>query len=285
MFKQSLFYLKVSRPGLWFATIWLYLLPTSQIEVFDSWEFWFGLFYICFPLNFMTYGWNDIVDHEVDAKNPRKDNFWFGAKASYEQLSVLWKAIVVVQLITYPVLIYIAGIPMVVLLVLFLLINGLYNLPGKGLRSMPPLELLCQFGYLLIVPLSVYINQTPEVPMTTYLYLFLFAIQSHLMGEVMDIGPDRATGRVTTATKIGMKNTKLLIITIVILELILLIAVYGEYLFAGMLGLGLIWLLIDVFFIFKSKTYTLNQMKLFGALSNGMALVTMAYVWYSGCLM
>ncbi len=282
--KQLLFYLKVSRPGLWFATIWLYLLPTSQMDLLSSWEFWYGLFYICFPLNFMTYGWNDIVDHEIDKLNPRKDNFWFGAKASYEQLKVLWKPILVFQLLSYPLLIYIGGLPVLLLLVMFLVINGLYNLPGKGLRSAPPLELLCQVGYVLIVPLSVYVNGTADVPTATYLYLFLFAIQSHLMGEVMDIEPDKAAGRVTTATKIGMKKTKLLIIGIVIAELGLLIYVYQEYIFAGMLGLGLIWLLIDLFIIFKQKTYTLNQMKLFAVLSNAMALVTMAYVWYSGCL-
>jgi len=282
--KQLLFYLKVSRPGLWFATIWLYLLPTSQMGVHSSWEFWYGLFYICFPLNFMTYGWNDIVDHEIDALNPRKDNFWFGAKASYEQLKVLWKPILIVQILFYPVLIYIGGFPLAILLLLFLVINGLYNLPGKGLRSAPPLELLCQLGYVLIVPLSVYVNHTEAVPMATYLYLFLFAIQSHLIGEVMDIEPDKVAGRKTTATKIGMRNTKLLIIFIVIMELILLITVYQEYMFAAMLGLGLIWLLIDLFFVFKLKTYTLNQMKLFGVLSNAMAIVTMAYVWYSGCL-
>lgn len=28
--KQLVFWLKASRPGLWFATGWLYLLPTSQ---------------------------------------------------------------------------------------------------------------------------------------------------------------------------------------------------------------------------------------------------------------
>ena len=282
--KQMLFYLKVSRPGLWFATIWLYLLPTSQMDVMSSWEFWYGLFYICFPLNFMTYGWNDIVDHEVDALNPRKDNFWFGAKADYEQLKVLWKPILIVQLLSYPLLIYIGGWPLAVLLVLFLIINGLYNLPGKGLRSAPPLELLCQLGYVLIVPLSAYLNHTEAVPTATYIYLFLFAIQSHLIGEVMDIEPDRAAGRKTTATKIGMRNTKLLIIGIVIMELILLIMVYEEYIFAGMLGLGLIWLFVDLFLIFKLKTYTLFQMKLFGALSNGMAFLTMAYVWYTACL-
>ena len=71
MLKTLLFYLKVSRPGLWFATIWLYLLPTSRsLELLESPAFWFGLLYVCFPINFLVYGWNDVVDHETDALNP-----------------------------------------------------------------------------------------------------------------------------------------------------------------------------------------------------------------------
>ena len=55
MLSQLLFYLKVSRPGLWFATIWLYMLPTSGNEaILSSNPFWVGLAYVCFPLNFLV---------------------------------------------------------------------------------------------------------------------------------------------------------------------------------------------------------------------------------------
>ncbi|MFT5265438.1 MAG: hypothetical protein ACI8YQ_004192 [Polaribacter sp.] len=37
--------------------------------------------------------------------------------------------------------------------------------------------------------------------------------------------------------------------------------------------------------IFKTKRYTLFQIKSFGLLSNLVALISMAYVWYSGCLL
>jgi hypothetical protein len=52
-----------------------------------------------------------------------------------------------------------------------------------------------------------------------------------------------------------------------------------------MLGAGLIWLILDLFFIYKTKTYTIQQMKLFGAMSNVVAIASMVYVWYSGCLL
>jgi 4-hydroxybenzoate polyprenyltransferase len=247
--------------------------------------FWYGLFYVCFPLNFLVYGWNDVVDQETDALNPRKDTFWFGAKGTAEQLRHLWKPIAIAQLIFYPYMVYVGGPKMLLLLLAFIIINGLYNLPRHGLRNHPPLELLCQIGYLLVVPLSIYLNQADQLPWTTYFYLLLFAFQSHLIGEVMDIEPDRKAGRKTTATVIGMRNTKLLIILIVLAEVILLFTVYQEYIFGSMLGIGLLWLLVDLFLIFKTKTYTLAQMKLFGLMSNVVAVVSMAYVWYSGCLL
>lgn len=286
MLQQLFFYLKVSRPGLWFATLWLYLLPTSQMtDIALSWEFWYGVFYVCFPLNFLVYGWNDIVDYETDALNPRKDSFWFGARGTKEQLKVLWKAIVVSQLLFFPLLIWVGGWEILFFLLAFILINGLYNLPEQGLRSHPPLELLCQIGYLLVVPLSIWVNNLEQLPWQTYWYLLLFAIQSHIMGEVMDIEPDQKTGRKTTGTILGTRNTKLLIIGIVCLEVLLLFIIYQEFIFGGLLGIGLLWLLLDVFVIYKEKVYTVTEMKLFALASNFIAILSMVYVWWSGCLL
>ena len=173
---------------------------------------------------------------------------------------------------------------MLVLLLTFVLINGAYNLPKHGLRSRPPFELLCQVGYIMTALFSVFINETAPLPWQTYLYLLLFAWQSHLIGEVMDIAPDKKAGRQTTATILGVQKTKLLIIGIVIVEVSMLFWVFKDFIFGGMLCIGLIWLLLDLFFIYKTKTYSLTQMKLFGAMSNVVAIASMVYVWYSGCL-
>lgn len=286
MLQKMCFYLKISRPGLWFVTLWLYLLPTSQMEqIWVSNIFWYGFFYATFPLNFMVYGWNDMVDIDTDQINPRKDSFWFGAKGTATQLKAIWKPILFVQILFVPFLIYQIGIPFLGLMFLFVLINGLYNLPKNGLRSRPPLELLCQVGYLMIVPFSMLLNDLPSLPWLTYVYLLLFAWQSHLIGEVMDIIPDQKAGRNTTAILLGMKKTKLLIIAIVSLEVLLLFYAYEDYVFGGLLALAIVWLLIDLFLVFKTATYTLTQMKLFGLLSNLIALFSMGYVWYSGCLL
>lgn len=284
-FSRLLFYLKASRPGLWFATLWLYLLPTSQMtDIADHSAFWIGLFYVTFPLNLLVYGWNDIVDREIDAVNPRKDSFLFGARGTKAQLDRLPKVIIAVQLLCLPVLLYYVGSVMLLLFGGILLVNGLYNWPEGGLRTRPPLELLCQVGYLLVVPFSIAINDLPELGWVTYLYLLLFAWQSHLMGEVMDINPDRAAGRRTTGTVLGVVNTKWLIIGIVGLEVALLVFYFDDIVFGGMLGIGLLWLLIDILFLYRNKTYTVFQMQLFGVMSNIVAVASMGYVWYSGCL-
>jgi len=280
------FYLKVSRPGLWFAAIWLYLLPTGQqFELLSTWKFWYGLFYVTFPLNFVVYGWNDIVDYETDKHNQRKDSFWFGARGTKEQLQKLWKPILLSQILFFTPLLFLASWKILIVFAGFILINWLYNLPKNGLRSIPPLELIAQVGYLLIVPLSIFTNDILHIPWMTYVYLLLFAWQSHLIGEVMDIEPDRKAGRRTTATLLGMKGSKFLIIGIVTIEVAMMYFIYKEFIFGSLLACGLLWLLIDLFLLYRTEIYSYEQMKVFAILSNIVALVSMVYVWYSCCLL
>jgi 4-hydroxybenzoate polyprenyltransferase len=143
--KRALLWLKVSRPGLWFQTLWLYTLPTSQSAVFHSFAFWLGLAYVTFPLNFLAYGWNDIVDFENDQNNPRKDSFLFGARGSKEELTRLPLAIVLVQAPFFAVFLCLPhGLMIGLLLVGIIIANLLYNLPHAGWRGCPPLELINQ---------------------------------------------------------------------------------------------------------------------------------------------
>ena len=83
------FLLKVSRPGFWLTSIWFYLLPLGQRDVFSSAGFWLGLLFVTFPLGIIIYGWNDVVDRETDRLNPRKDTFLFGARPNPEQTARL----------------------------------------------------------------------------------------------------------------------------------------------------------------------------------------------------
>ena len=85
----AVFILKASRPGLWFVTLWLYLMPLAGSIDLHSPRFWAGLLAVTFPLNLVVYGWNDLVDRETDRANARKDSWLFGARGTDAQLDAL----------------------------------------------------------------------------------------------------------------------------------------------------------------------------------------------------
>jgi 4-hydroxybenzoate polyprenyltransferase len=282
---RALFWLKVSRPGLWFQTLWLYTLPTSRMPVWHSPVFWLGLVYVTFPLNFLVYGWNDIVDYENDLNNPRKDSFLFGARGSREQLAKLPVALALAQVPFFIALIWCGGGMIALLLAGMLLANGLYNLPKAGWRGRPPLELVNQAGYLLLLPLSVVLNATPVVSWGAVGYLVLFCTHSHLMGEVMDVIPDARAGRWTTARVLGVKLTKGIVMIMVIVEGLILGYRFHDWVLGGFLLLGSVWLMLDLFVIYRDRAYTRREFQLFGLGINASGFASMAWVWEVGTLM
>jgi 4-hydroxybenzoate polyprenyltransferase len=282
---RAVFWLKVSRPGLWFQTLWLYTLPTSRLPIFHSPVFWLGFVYVTFPLNFLVYGWNDIVDFENDQHNPRKDSFLFGARGSKQQLARLPLALILSQVPFFLVFIWLRGWISAALLGGMVLANWLYNLPRSGWRGRPPLELLNQAGYLLLLPLSVTLNQTPAVSWAAVGYLVLFCTHSHLMGEVMDVIPDAHANRNTTARVLGLKATKAIILAMVVMEGLLLGCAFRDWVLGGFLLAGSIWLLLDLFVIYRDRPYTQREFRLFGLGINASGFASMIWVWNVGTLM
>ena len=278
--------LKISRPGLWFPTIWIYLVPFSFHTHF--WEqpiFWIGFLFVTFPLNYLVYGLNDYNDQKADKVNTRKGNFLFGAKATEKQLAKIPLRITFVIL---PFIIFFsiyAGFHMLLLLVFMIVVNIIYNFKPFRIKERPPFEICIQIGYVFTGFFSVLLNDLPMLPWQTILYLSLFAFQAHIAGEIMDIEPDLEAGKKTTATLIGRKKTKLLMLSILIVEIYILSFWFKDYFLAGFLAIFSLWLVLDVFTFFKEKPYSLSQMKLFGYAMNISALASMIWVLYSGKLM
>jgi 4-hydroxybenzoate polyprenyltransferase len=277
------FILKVSRPGLWFQTLWLYLLPVAAQPRTGSWAFWLGAVYVLFPLNLLVYGWNDFVDREIDRVNPRKDSFLFGARGTPAQLASLPLVIAGTNLPFFALLAFCAEWKMGAVLVAILLVLALYNLPRHGLRGRPPLELLNQLGYLLILPLSILLNGTPRLPWQSVLYLVLFCTHAHLMGEIMDVHPDRAAGRRTTATVLGPIPVKAIVMGLVLVESALMGSVFRDYILAAFLFLGACWMVLDMI-VFRARSYTPDEFLLFGAALNVVGFASIAWVWFTGTL-
>jgi len=278
--------LKISRPGLWFPTVWMYLVPFGFQDCF--WEnpvFWVGLLFVTFPLNFLVYGLNDYNDLEADIINKRKGNYLFGAKSSRKELSSLPKKISIVIVPFIIAFTFLSGYKMFLLLLFMVVINILYNFKPFRIKERPPFEILIQIGYVVTAVFSVLLNNLSMLPWQTLVYLSLFAFQAHIAGEIMDIEPDLKAGKQTTATLLGRRKTKLVMLLLLILETGLLIYWFKDYVLASFLGSFSLWLLLDVFVFFKQRPYTLFQMKLFGLMMNVSAVLSMIWILYSGKLL
>ena len=278
------FLIQVSRPGLWSTTAMFYLMPLGHADLIHSGRLWLGLFFVLFPLGLVLYGANDIVDAETDLLNPRKGTFLFGSRGAQEQLAALKWQIVAVQLPFLAAFYLLIGPRILWWYAALLLAVGLYNAPRFGWKGRPPFDVLIQASYLLVFVLSSWLNNAPQLPWQTFLFGALFAMHSHVFGEVMDIEPDRSSGRQTTATLIGRVRAKFLIALFLIIEAALVCICFLDLIIAGFLAIGAIWFLIDATLLWKNRAYTPREMRLFLWGWNAAALLGVYWNWSSGTL-
>jgi len=79
------------------------------------------------------------------------------------------------------------------------------------MEGQTPFDVLIQPATCSYSLLSSWLNHAPQLPWQTFLFGALFAMHSHVFGEVMDIEPDQLTGRRTTATTVGRVPSKFLL--------------------------------------------------------------------------
>jgi 4-hydroxybenzoate polyprenyltransferase len=276
---NPIFVIKASRPGLWGTAAWFYLLPLGGRHVFTSPSFWLGLVYVTLPLGLIIYGWNDIADAEIDRFNPRKGTFLFGARGSHEQLSKLPLQIAVVQAIFAVIFFYLVGLKSLLWFAALTLFTAIYNLPRYGLKSHPPFDVLNQAGYLLVFVLSSWLNHAPQLRWPVMLFGALFAMHSHVFGEIMDFAPDRLSGRRTTATLVGVVPAKLLISGMLLFEAVLVYNYYANIWISAALAFAALWFLLDGLIIWREHPYSLKMMRVFMFGWNAIALCSMGWVW------
>ena len=279
------FLLQASRPGLWLTAIAFYMLPLGQREVFHSVAFWLGALYVSFPMGLLLYGWNDIVDYDADRLNPRKGTFLFGARGTLEQLRGLPLRIALVQAPFVIACSLLGGAKLLVCFAGMIAAAALYNWPRFGFKARPPLEILNQAGYLFVFLLSSWLNGVPLLPWPTMLFGALFAMHSHVFGEVMDLEPDRTAGRRTTATVIGRVPAKLLMAVLMLVEAGLVLRFLGARTLAAFLLLSAAWFTLDATVIWRSRPYSNREMRVFMLAWNAVALISMPWIWSQGSLL
>jgi len=278
------FIVKASRPGLWATAVWFYLLPLGRLHVFHSARCWLGVIYVTLPLGLIIYGWNDVADVETDRFNPRKGTFLFGARGSREQLANLPARIAFVQAIFLGIFWYLEGPKILLWFAALVTFTAIYNFPLYGFKSQPPFDILNQAGYLLVFVLSGWLNHAPQLRWPAMLFGALFAMHSHVFGEIMDIEPDRLSGRRTTATMIGVIPSKILIAGMLAFEALLIFTYFRDIWISGALAFGALWFLLDAIVLWRGDSYTLAQMQIFMLAWNAIALGSMGWVWSTASL-
>jgi 4-hydroxybenzoate polyprenyltransferase len=278
--------LKISRPGLWFPTVWIYLVPFSfEVEFWKETIFWIGLFFVMFPLNYLVYGLNDYNDTTADALNSRKGNFLFGASYTKAQLGSIPLKVFVVVLPFILFFTFLSGYKMLLLLLFMIAINIIYNFRPFRLKERPPFEIIIQVGYVFTAIFSVLLNDLQMIPWQTIVYLCLFAFQAHLAGEIMDIEPDIEAGKRTTAAIIGRIPSKIIMLALLLTEVYILYFWFNDLALSGFMAVFSVWLILDLLFLFRGRPYTVFQMKLFGIAMNVSAILSMLWILYSGNLL
>ena len=277
--KQSTwrFILQASRPGLWLTAVWFYLLPCGRHYLIDSPAFWLGAIYVSFPLGLLIYGWNDCVDYTADQLNPRKGNILFGARGTKEQLQALPKWIVLAQLPFAAAFVWNSGWKMLAFFAAMSAACFVYN--NLNFKATPPLEILNQAGYLFVFVLASWINHLPQLNWAAMLFGCMFAMHSHIFGEVMDRVPDTAAGRRTTAVVIGSVRAKLLMSLFLAVESALVWWAFRDDFIAAFLAASCAWFIADALLLWRDRPYSPAQMKFAMIGWNVVALASMYWVW------
>ncbi len=284
IWSELVFLTQVSRPGLWTTTALFYLMALGHRHFIRSWTFWVGLFYVLVPLGLVLYGVNDIVDADADRFNPRKGTFLFGSRGAAEQLAALRWQIALAQ-IPFVALFFVVIGPLILLwLAALALAVTLYNSPRVGWKGRPPFDVLIQASYLLVFVLSSWLNRVPQLPWPTFVFGAMFAMHSHVFGEVMDVAPDQRSGRRTTATQIGAVRAKVLIAAFLCVESVLVHHFFRDPVIAVFLAAGAVWFVLDTTLLWKDRAYTQSQMRLFMWAWNAAALLGMYWNWLTASL-
>lgn len=259
---RLLFLVKASRPGFWLTSAWFYLLPFGGELPLNSFSFWLGLFYVGFPLGMLIYAANDLTDMKTDALNPRKDSWLFGARPTFSQIAEIPQRIFLVQAPFIALFTFLLGPRALLWFTAALVASLAYNLPGAA-KDRPWLDMLAQVGYLLVFVLSSWLGDVPLAPWPIWLFGALFAMHSHLFGQIMDVEPDARAGRKTTAVCIGVRRAKLLISVLLCFEALLALSITSKPWMAPILALSALWFALDNFVIWQDKPYATWQAAFF----------------------
>lgn len=134
--------------------------------------FWVGLVYCLYPLNLLTFAWNDLGDVKLDAINPRKGIYLLGVNnVANITLLRLRNLGLILNACFGCYFAWVIGFTKVCLLGSIVVgSNYLYNAGPRLREGPPPFDLLGATGYIFVLQLGVWLNSLDNLPVTTWLF-------------------------------------------------------------------------------------------------------------------
>ncbi len=221
---------------------------------------------------------DDIGDAQTDADNPRKDSWIFGGRPDEPLRRRLPWIIAAVQLPFLAAFVSIAGVKMLGWFAAVLLTNATYN--NLGFKARPVLDVLNQAGYVLVFVLASWLCAVPQLNAAAVAFSALFAMLSHVFGQLMDLDQDRDAGRRSTAVVLGPRATKALLVLLLAAEAGIAWRWFAGGYVAWFMGAGALFFTADA--LAGPTRYPVVFTKLFFVGWNLVVLATMHVVWRFG---
>jgi len=122
------------------------------------------------------------------------------------------------------------------------------------------------------------------VPWFTFLIGAMFAMHSHLFGQIMDLEPDRRAGRRTLAGVLHAGPAKWLLVGLLAAEAALIWTWAGDPWLAAFLAASAVWFTLDVTLLWRDRPYSPGEMRLSFLAWNAVALASMPWIWHVASL-
>ena len=89
-----------------------------------------------------------------------------------------------------------------------LLVNWLYNFGPRLSSNLAPLDVICPCGYLLVVPLSSWLNGLPDPPLRSWAHAGVLVLRTQLWLQTFDADADADADRRTSAVLLGVRRAQ-----------------------------------------------------------------------------
>jgi 4-hydroxybenzoate polyprenyltransferase len=237
---------------------------------------------VAMPLGMLIYAVNDISDWRTDQLNPRKDSFLFGARPTFEQIRQLPLQVTLFQVPFLLAFWTILGPRALLWFVAAILSTLAYNHPKYGAKDRPYFDVLAQVGYLLVFVLATWMSGRTISPWYVFVFGALFAMHSHLFGQIMDIEPDAQAGRTTTAVVIGARNSKFFAALLLAIEALVALNFESKPYLSPLLALGALGFVFDALFIWREEPYPTWLVTMFFFGWNFLLLLEIGWSYWKG---